>query len=742
MRRPAIQSQPASKRAATAAPARSRLPIWLLALLLVAGTLLAYRPVWHGGWLWDDDIHITQNRLLWEPHGLNRIWFSLDAPQYYPLVFTSFRLEYALWALHPDGYRWVNILLHAASALLVWRVLRRLSVPGAWLAAAVFALHPVNVESVAWISQRKNTLAMVFYLLSLLCYLRFDDWTAQPGSTRNPRPATRPFPSSLFHPPSSFYLLSLTTFVLALLSKIVVAPLPLVLLGLAWWRRGRVTGRDVGRSAPFFGAATILGLVTVWFEHHRNEFPSVMVEESFWSRLAGAGQAVWFYLYKAALPFNLDFIYPQWHINPSSALSYVPGIAAGGNTSALVALSAWLGPARSLLPRLLRGDAAAGLGVPERRFPVLANVADHWQYFAIIAPIALATGALCSRSSVAASPLRLWAGRLVAVLILAALFSLTWRQSARYVDAKTLWSFAVAENPSAWVAHMNLGAALDQQGQADEAIHQLQEAVRLKPDSTDVHNNLGVALARQGQMDEAIKNTTEALRLKPDRAQAHYNLGVALDQQGQTDEAIRHFAQALRFQPGNADACNSCGLALVKKGQIGEAIRQFQEAVHVKPEYAEAHYNLGKALDDTGQIEGAITQFQETIRLKPDYAEAHYNLGNALARKGQTEQAIRQFQETIRLKPDYAEAHYNLGNTFNQRGQMDEAIRQYQETIRLRPDYAEAHNNLGAVFFQQGRAAEAISQFQQALRLKPDYTDARDNLNVALGTNAPSRPVP
>src|ERR1035438_1735637 len=245
---------------------------WLLGSLLVFGIVLAYRPVWHGGFLWDDDIHITKNRMLFEPDGLRQIWFSLDSPEYYPLVFTSFRLEKALWGLNPVGFHWVNLFLHAAGAVLVWRVLKRLKVPGAWLAAAVFALHPVNVESVAWISERKNTLAMVFYLASLLFYLRSNQESKvgrgnpASGYTQHTTRNTPEAPSASPLPTSLFYWLSLGTFVLALLSKTAVSPFPLVLLGLAWCQRGKVTRRDVWRSAPFFAASLALGLITIWFE--------------------------------------------------------------------------------------------------------------------------------------------------------------------------------------------------------------------------------------------------------------------------------------------------------------------------------------------------------------------------------------------------------------------------------------------------------------------------------------------
>ena len=275
----APEAPPADRLAASLPSARQR--NWFLGLLLVAGTIFAYQPAWHGGFIWDDETHLVHNPHLVESDGLKRIWFSLEAPQYYPLVFTSFRIERALWGLNPVGYHFVNLLLHSASALLLWQLLRQLRVPGAWLAAAVFALHPVNVESVAWITERKNTLSMPFFLLSLLLYLRFDELSIlqslksgvrsqNPPSGDTPRATRNAFHVSRFtfhasrstfhaprHSPSSvFYGLSLFAFVLALLSKTAVAPLPLVLLLLAWWRRGRIAGRGcVAHPAVLRGGA-------------------------------------------------------------------------------------------------------------------------------------------------------------------------------------------------------------------------------------------------------------------------------------------------------------------------------------------------------------------------------------------------------------------------------------------------------------------------------------------------------
>jgi tetratricopeptide (TPR) repeat protein len=691
----------------------SRARSWALALALVIVTFVAYAPVWHAGFVWDDDAHVTQNLTLRSVDGLRQIWFEPQASQqYYPLQLTSYWIEYHLWGLQPLGYHLVNVLLHALNAVLLWRVLQRLGISGAWLAAAIFAVHPVEVESVAWVSERKNVLSGAFYLLAMLAYFRFRPLT---GAGKTDSPDWR------------FYPLVIVLSLGALLSKTVTCSLPAVIILLTWWKNGRVEKRDIWVLTPLFILGAGLGLATAWLEKHHAGAAGADWSLSILQRCLLAGRTLWFYVGKLVWPHQFTFIYPRWEIDASVWWQYLFSFAA-----VVVLVALWV-----LRRRIGEGPLVAALAFGGALLPALgfvdvfpfrySYVADHFQYLAgvgVIVLIATAGARLCARTG---QPGKIIATAGAPILILA-LGTLTWKQACVYRDSESLWQDTIAKNPNAWVAHDNLGSALMQSGKLDEAIHHYEQALRLKPDYAEAHYALGIALMLAGRVPEAIAYYEQALRLDPDYAEAHNNLGVVLKDRGKVPEAIMHYEQALRLNPDYAEAHNNLGVVLEDQGKVPEAITHYEQALRIKPDYADAHYNLGTALARVGRLQDAVEHYEQAVRIKPDKAEAHNNLGNALRDVGRVQDAVGHFEQALQIKPDYAEAHYNLALAFRQVGKLDEAIHHYEQALRLKPDYAEAHNNLGNVLLQAGKREEAIGHYEQALRLKPDYVAAKDNL--------------
>jgi tetratricopeptide (TPR) repeat protein len=616
---------------------------WLLALLLVLVTFAAYTPVWHAKFIWDDDHHITNNRIVKAGDGLYRTWFTTEPADYYPLTESLWWLEWRLWGDGALGYHIVNVLLHALNAALVWMILQRLKIPGAWLAALVFAIHPVNVATVAWISEQKNTLSMLFYAVAILFFLRFDEenrWR--------------------------WYGLSLAMFLLALFSKSAVVMLPVVLLGCVWWRRGRVRWKDLLCSIPFFALSLVLGLATIWFQYNRALDGGIVRTVGFPFRLAAAGWAPWFYLYKALLPINLSVFYPKWEINASLWVSYLPGmLLAGCVTLFWWKRQTWGRPLLFALGYFVTMFFPV-LGFFDQGFYTYSLVADHWQYYSIIGMIALVVAAgvtLCRGTGL----LRRRIGTVTGAVVLVALGTSTWIRASVYSDAETLWRDTLAKNPNAWLAHNNLGAALEQ----------------------------------AGQVEDAIGHYEQALRLDPNYAMAHYNFGVALEQAGRVQEAIGHYEQALRIKPHYAEAHINLGAALMGQRRVPEAIGHFEQALQIKPDSAEAHCNLGTALLQTGRVQEAIGQYEQALRIKPDYIDAHNNLATALTLLGKAQEAIGHYQEALRINPELAEVHYNLGKALAQVGRVPEAIVQYEQALRIKPDYTQAQNALARLQARQ-----------------------------------------
>ena len=674
--------------------------------MIFCATLAAYFPALRGGLLWDDSSHLTKPGLQ-SFHGLWRIWFELGATQqYYPLLHSAFWLEHRMWGDAVTGYHLTNVALHALSACLVVMIVKRLSLPGAWLAGFVFALHPVNVESVAWISEQKSTLSGVFYLASLLTYLHFDEDRRK-----------------------SKYLLATGLFVLALLSKTVTATLPAVLLVIFWWRRGRLEWkRDVQPLLPWFALGITAGLFTSWVERtligaRGADFLLTPVQ-----RVLIAGRAICFYAGKLLWPTNLTFFYPHWKIDPAVWWQWLfpAGVLA-------------LGIGLVFAARRYRGPLAGFLIFSGTLFPVLgflnvypfrySYVADHFQYLASL-------GIIVPVSSVLVRAIeRISSRRVVTIaccfMLILVLGVLTWRQCRMYRDIETLYRESLARNPGSWLAHYNLGVLFaEMPGRLPDAIAEYQAALRIKPDYAEAHVNLGNSLSQiPGRRPDAIAEYQTALRIRPEYVEAHNDLGIALSfTPARLQDAMAEYQAALQIDPDYAEAHLNLGNILSQiPDRQPDAIAEYEAALRINPDYAEAHFNLGNLMARTpGRLQDAIAEYQAALRIRPEYAKAHHNLGIVLAGiPGRLPDAIAEYQAALRINPDYAEAHNELGIVLAEiPGRLPDAIAEYQAALRINPDYAEAHVNLGNSLSQiPGRQSEAIAEYVAALRIRPDYAN-------------------
>ena len=573
---------------------------WFFCLVLAVVTMLAYHPAWHGGVLWDDDAHIGGPELR-TLDGLRRIWFvPRTTQQYYPLLHTSYWLQQKLWGDSITGYHIVNLLLHIGCVVLVLRIVRFLRIPGAELAATIFALHPVNVETVAWIAERKNTLSGVFALAATLWYLRFDE-------NRSRRS----------------YALALGLFLLGLLSKTAIVTLPLALLVIFWWKRGAISWRhDVVPLIPFFFFSAAAGLMTRSVEYGNIGYRARMLDLSLLDRCLIAGRAFWFYLWKLLWPSNLMFVYPRWEISAAVPWQYIFPLAVLVLLGILWSLRRWSRtPLAGVLVYMVL--LLPSLGFANIYFFLYSFVADHWQYLAclgIITPCASGIVLLATRLKSGYA----WLEPGVTLVIGGVLFLLTWQQSRMYNNAETLYRTTIAHNPACWLAYDQLVDILYQANRIPEAMNLFKDELRIKP------------------------------------AVAHYSLGNALLRKGRTSEAIDQFTEALRINPDYAEAHNNLGYALLVTGRTSAAIEQCKEALRIDPTYAHAHNNLGNALAQTGRASEAIDHYKQTLRMNPNSADAHSNLGAALAQMGRISEAIEELKAAVRINPNNIDARNNL----------------------------------------------------------------------------------
>ena len=631
---------------------------WVQALLLIAFVVIAYSQVIRAGFIWDDESHLTRNPCVIGPQGFKEIWTTAQAV-YYPLVLTTFWALHKFVGLSPVPYHALNVVFHAVSAILLWRVLRLLEVRAAWLGAALWALHPVMVQSVAWVTELKNTQSCLFYLLSILFFLKWDDQRrAVPGL---PERGTLVF------------ALSLLFFILATLSKTSVVMLPFVLALCIWWRQGKIRLRDTVALAPFALISLIASAWTIWEQRFHARAVGPDWTQSFPERLVIAGKAIWFYTGKLVWPHPLIFIYPRWDIDSSKVVAYLPLLAVIAGLVVLWFIHTKWGHASFFAAAYYVVSLFPVLGFFSVYFFRYSFVSDHFQYLASMGPLALIAAGIASllgRFGETGNPLaeqsdttpwwRLVLIGAVCGIVLLSLGLLTRRQTAQYRDLSALYTATLQKNPGCWMAHYNLG----------------------------------IVLGEKGETDRAIDHYGQAIALRSDYAEAHYNLGRLLAEQGQLAEAIAHYEKAAAINPADAETRNNLGVTLFGIGRIDDAITHYQEALDIRPQYAEASCNLANALIAKDDFDAAIPRYRACLAAMPDQEEAQYNLASALLRKGHMDEAIVEYQKVLHMHPESADAHANLGIAWLAKGRPRDAVGEYERALQISPENLAALSNL------------------------------------------------
>jgi len=568
---------------------RSWTTISLGSFILVAGTIVSYLPATQAGFIWDDDDYVIYNETLRTTDGLREIWLNpYSTPQYYPLVHTTFWLEYQCWQLDAPGYHKTNIIIHAASTVLLWRILVWLGVPGSWFAAAVFAIHPVHVESVAWITQRKNVLSGFFYLASTRVLL---PWFLETPESEAGRRKTR-------------YCLGLVLFLCALLSKTVTASLPAALLLVMLWKKRRIEARDVFGTLPLFLLAVPLGLYTSWLEKHYVGAQGEDWEFTFAERLLIAGRSAWLYAEKLIWPMNLT-IYPKWNLDTSSWIQWLFPLAVAALIAGLWGLRKRFGFGPLVCVLFFGGTLVPALGF-FNVFPMLYFfVGDHFQYLASIGLIVLLVAGF---STIPFSTMPLAIQRLAfvfTVAILPILGLLTFKQSRIYMNEEVLFQDTINKNPNFWMPYSNLAEEYQRQGKLNLAVDHFQKSWDLIKNNSDlkdvrvlsaIQDNWGNTLCGTGQFDKAVPHYKKAIDIRPDHPLPYNNCGNALERLGRFDEALPYYLKALQINPDFGLAHSNLGRLLLRFGEWNEAVEHLKTAIRLNPNNREAIHNLELAI--------------------------------------------------------------------------------------------------------------------------------------------------
>lgn len=687
------------------------LKIYPAILLALSLTFLAYSPSIGGEFVWDDDLHLTENQQLQSVEGLKNIWFQPGATvQYYPLVFTSFWVEYRLWGDNPTGYHLINLLLHSSSALLLWRILTLLAVPGAWLTALIFLIHPVNVESVAWITERKNTLSGLFYLASLSFYLRF----LQIEHLQTPNKKKVPKENK-----GLFYFLSIISFLMALFSKTATCTLPAVILLIIWWKKDSIKFKDILCVMPFLLLSLTMARLTFIVEKSFAGAQGTNWEFSFWERFIIAGKSLWFYLYKLVLPFELAFIYPRWQVDDSAGIQLLIPLSFLALITGLWLFRISIGKAPLTAILFFAGTLFPVLGFFNFYYMRYSLVADHFQYLACIGPIALFSASLTAITRFDSNSsnwikIRPYLLPGVSASTLLLLGFLTWEQTHIYKNIEALWRDTLLKNPKSALVHNNLGTAMERQGKHQEAIDLWQKVIVIDPNFSEAHYNLGKAYHIKGDLNLAVSELRTSLTLNPAYYQNYSSLAAALAEQGDMEEALHFARKGISVNADYTQGVVILGNILEDLGKLSEAQAHYRRALELNPNSYANYLNLANILYRKGSMEKAIFHFKEALILNPNLVEAHYNMGNALGQLGQFQKAKESFENSISLDDKLPFAHYGLGIIHQRTGNFIKAVEAFTMALSLNPELEQAHYFIGEVYDIMGQGQKALHHIRSA----------------------------
>ena len=661
--------------------------------MLVIAAFAAYQPAWNGKPVLDDISNITIARITDNPFGIltkPEVMFSHDIPRY-PVTFCFFWLENRLWGDWMPGFHLVNILLHLCSGFLLLVILRRLAIPGAWLAVAIWVLHPVQVESVAWITELKNMLSTVVFLGSCLAYLRFD------------RARER-----------KYYALALALFVLGMEAKAAIIPLPAALLAVLWWKRKRLSWkRDFLPLIPFFLAGIVSAAGTIWLERTYYGAQGNGFSYSFLERCLIAGKAFWFYLGKVFLPSDLGIMYPLWNSDPALWRNYVfpAGVLAAG--AALWGMRhRWSAP------------FAAFIYFGVMIFPVLgffnisaftfSFVADRWQYTACIGPIVLVSAGLFAIPAAQEKKIRLLIqGSAGAVLVLLAV--LTWKQSGIYENGETLYRTVISRNPACGLVYNGLADELYKQGKESEALVYVQKAIALHYD--EAYYNLGVILANSGKTGEALDAFQKGTECNGYGVQCYELAARLMVQTGNVGGAVALYRKAVRLHPAVAQLWNGLGEVLLRAGLNNEAVDDFRKALEISPGYFDACLNIANVMQGEGNGTEAVFYYRKALGMAPQSFEANYQLGLTLLKAGRSADAIAGLELARKIRPQSAVCEENLGMAYLQMGRSTDAAGHIQSAMAANPGDPYAFADMAFVYDQVRNVPAAIRSALQALQL-------------------------